>query len=178
MTRSGSTLRTPADPEAGWRRSPTVIACAGRQATIWRIRQAKRARTGSRRTLPGHDQGELAGRGLRGQAGAAARQNKDIHDAEPVGTDRRADRLDDSGVGSLLAVRTVPADYGPVRSPLDLALGDPRLLELFFLDLLDLGYYIAPRGYMPLSPALTSAQLAAFVVAVQQIVRSRAAQWA
>src|SRR5258708_36196362 len=25
----------PADPKAGWRRSPTVIACVGRQATIW-----------------------------------------------------------------------------------------------------------------------------------------------
>jgi hypothetical protein len=73
----------------------------------------------------------------------------------------------DSGVGSLLAVHAVPADYGPVRSPRDLALADPRLLELFFLNLLDPGYYIAPRGYMALSLALTSAQLAAFAVAVQ-----------
>ena len=65
-----------------------------------------------------------------------------------------------------------------MRSPRDLAHSDPRLLELFFLDLLDLGYYIAPRGYMALSLALTRDQLADFVRAVQQILRSRAPLWA
>jgi glutamate-1-semialdehyde 2,1-aminomutase len=83
-----------------------------------------------------------------------------------------------TGVGSLLAVHALPTDYGPVRSPRDLAHGDPRLLELVFLDLLDLGYYIAPRGYMALSLALTSDQLADFVRAMQQILRSRSALWA
>src|SRR5262249_9539377 len=83
-----------------------------------------------------------------------------------------------TGVGSLLAVHALPADYGPVRSPRDLAHGDSRLLELFFLDLLELGYYIAPRGYMALSLALTSDQLADFVQAVDKAVRTRAALWA
>jgi glutamate-1-semialdehyde 2,1-aminomutase len=83
-----------------------------------------------------------------------------------------------SGAGSLLAVHALPADSGPVRSPRDLARGDPRLLELLFLDLLDLGYYIAPRGYMALSLALTSDQLADFVRAVEQVLHSRAALWA
>jgi glutamate-1-semialdehyde 2,1-aminomutase len=69
-----------------------------------------------------------------------------------------------TGVGSLMAVG-VSGD------------SDPGLLELLFLDLLDLGYYIAPRGYMALSLALSSAQLAAFVAAVEQIVRSRAPLW-
>jgi len=43
---------------------------------------------------------------------------------------------------------------------------------------LDLGYYIAPRGYMALSLALTRDQLADFVRAVQEVLRSRAALWA
>jgi glutamate-1-semialdehyde 2,1-aminomutase len=70
-----------------------------------------------------------------------------------------------TGVGSLLAVHIAGH-------------GDPRLLELLFLDLLDRGYYIAPRGYLALSLALSSAQLAAFVAAVEQIVRSRSPLWA
>jgi glutamate-1-semialdehyde 2,1-aminomutase len=69
-----------------------------------------------------------------------------------------------TGVGSLLAVHASGE-------------GDQRLLELLFLDLLDHGYYIAPRGYMALSLALSSDQLAAFVAAVEQIVRSRAPLW-
>src|SRR5258706_8916574 len=80
-----------------------------------------------------------------------------------------------TGVGSLLAVHAVS---GTVRSPRDLAQSDPRLLEVLFLDLLDLGYYMAPRGYMALSLALTRDQLAEFVRAVQQVLRSRAALWA
>jgi len=64
----------------------------------------------------------------------------------------------------------IAAGSGPERS---------RLLEVLFLDLLDLGYYIAPRGYMALSLALTRDQLADFVRAVQEVLRSeRAALWA
>jgi glutamate-1-semialdehyde 2,1-aminomutase len=80
-----------------------------------------------------------------------------------------------TGVGSLLAVHPTTA---PLRSPADLSGSDPRLLELLFLDLLELGYYIAPRGYMALSLALTPGQLAGFVQAVDQAVRTRAALWA
>jgi len=80
-----------------------------------------------------------------------------------------------TGVGSLLAVHAATA---PVRSLGDLDQGDPRLLELLFLDLLELGYYIAPRGYMALSLALTSGQLAGFVEAVGQVLHTRAGLWA
>jgi glutamate-1-semialdehyde 2,1-aminomutase len=80
-----------------------------------------------------------------------------------------------TGVGSLLAVHAATA---PVRSPSDLDQGDPRLLELLFLDLLELGYYIAPRGYMALSLALTPSQLTGFVAAVGKILRTRAELWA
>jgi len=80
-----------------------------------------------------------------------------------------------TGVGSLLAVHAATA---PVRSLGDLSGGDPRLLELLFLDLLERGYYIAPRGYMALSLALTASQLAGFVAAVGQVLEARAALWA
>ena len=79
-----------------------------------------------------------------------------------------------TGVGSLLAMHPTTA---VVHRPADLLGSDHRLLELLFLDLLELGYYIAPRGYMALSLALTSSQLAGFVQAVSTILRTRAALW-
>jgi glutamate-1-semialdehyde 2,1-aminomutase len=79
-----------------------------------------------------------------------------------------------TGVGSLLAIHATTA---PVHSPKDLGDADPRLLELLFLDLLELGYYIAPRGYMALSLALTPGQLAGFVRAVGEVLHTRAGLW-
>jgi glutamate-1-semialdehyde 2,1-aminomutase len=79
-----------------------------------------------------------------------------------------------TGVGSLLAIHATTAT---VRRPADLRRSDDRLLELLFLDLLELGYYIAPRGYMALSLALTASQLAGFVQAVGTILHTRAALW-
>jgi len=72
----------------------------------------------------------------------------------------------------------IHATTAPVHSPKDLGDADPRLLELLFLDLLELGYYIAPRGYMALSLALTPGQLAGFVQAVDEILHTRADLWA
>jgi len=80
-----------------------------------------------------------------------------------------------TGVGSLM---TIHATTGPVRSPADLSQADPRLLELLFLDLLELGYYIAPRGYLALSLAVTPGQLTGFSQAVDASVRARAGLWA
>jgi len=77
-----------------------------------------------------------------------------------------------TGVGSLLAIHPTASQ---VRSPNDLADSDARLLEVLFLDLLELGYYMAPRGYMALSLALTAGQLAGFLRAVDQVLRVRAA---
>jgi glutamate-1-semialdehyde 2,1-aminomutase len=79
-----------------------------------------------------------------------------------------------TGVGSLLAVHSTAV---PLRAPRDLRQSDPRLLELLFLDLLEAGYYMAPRGYMALSLALSDEQLAGFVAAVGEFVRSRSALW-
>jgi glutamate-1-semialdehyde 2,1-aminomutase len=80
-----------------------------------------------------------------------------------------------TGVGTLLNVHPVT---GPVTSPADLADGEPRLLELLFLDLLERGYYLAPRGYLALSLAVTPAQLDGFGQAVTEILAERAALWA
>ncbi|MGN6793854.1 MAG: aspartate aminotransferase family protein, partial [Streptosporangiaceae bacterium] len=77
-----------------------------------------------------------------------------------------------TGIGSLLAVHATAA---PLRAQRDLQQSDPRLQELLFLDLLEVGYYIAPRGYMALSLALSEEQLAGFVAAVQEFLGSRAA---
>ena len=79
-----------------------------------------------------------------------------------------------TGAGSLLAVHATAA---PLRSPGDLKQSDPRLQELLFLDLLEAGYYIAPRGYMALSLALTEDQLAGFVAAVQEFLGARVGLW-
>ena len=79
-----------------------------------------------------------------------------------------------TGVGSILAVHATTAE---IRSRADLSDSDPRLLELLFLDLLEHGYYIAPRGYLALSLALTPDQLTGFVRAVEQILRFRAELW-
>ena len=43
--------------------------------------------------------------------------------------------------------------------------------------LLERGYYVAPRGYLALSLAVTPEQLDGFVGAVGDAVRQRAALW-
>jgi len=82
-----------------------------------------------------------------------------------------------TGAGSLLAIHAIHAAAQPARSARDLARSDARLLELLFLDLLERGYYIAPRGYLALSLALTAAQLAGFVQAVAETLAGRAGLW-
>ncbi len=79
-----------------------------------------------------------------------------------------------TGIGTLLAIH---ATAGPVTSPADLVTAEPRLLELAFLDLLEHGYYLAPRGYLALSLALSADQLAGFVRAVEQVLGDRAPLW-
>jgi glutamate-1-semialdehyde 2,1-aminomutase len=80
-------------------------------------------------------------------------------------------RLQVTGVGTLLTLHPVT---GPIARPEDLAAADPRLKELLFLDLLEEGHYIAPRGYLALSLALTDDQLHGFVAAVERVLVTRA----
>lgn len=65
-----------------------------------------------------------------------------------------------TGWGSILGVH---ATEGPVRSPRDLGVVDPRVGELLFHRLLARGYYIARRGFIALSLAVTDDQLDGFV---------------
>ena len=79
-----------------------------------------------------------------------------------------------TGVGSLMALHATP---GPVRRPDDLSAADPWLQELLFLDLLESGWYIAPRGYIALSLALTEDHLAGFTAAIDAWLDRRAPLW-
>ncbi len=79
-----------------------------------------------------------------------------------------------TGVGSLL---TVHATTARIRRPEDLVGADPRLLELLFLDLLERGYYIAPRGYLALSLAVSEDDVEGFLSAVADAVGDRRGLW-
>jgi glutamate-1-semialdehyde 2,1-aminomutase len=68
-----------------------------------------------------------------------------------------------SGWGSLTNVHPVA---GPVRSPDDLRAADPRWRQLFFFELLEAGFYLAPRGYLALSMDITDEDVEAFLDAV------------
>jgi glutamate-1-semialdehyde 2,1-aminomutase len=57
-----------------------------------------------------------------------------------------------TGMGSLMTMHTVA---GPVTSPADLAHADATLKELLFHELIERGMYIAPRGYIAMSVAIT-----------------------
>jgi glutamate-1-semialdehyde 2,1-aminomutase len=80
-----------------------------------------------------------------------------------------------TGVGSLMAVHPTLAD---IRRPEDLVGVDDRLRELLFLDLLEEGFYIAPRGYIALSLALSDEQLNAFAKALGRVLDARAPVYA
>ncbi len=76
-----------------------------------------------------------------------------------------------SGIGSLMNVhpaRTPPQNYA------NSAAADDRLRELLFLDLLDAGYYVARRGFIALSLAVTEEDLNAFCQAFQDVLIDRA----
>ena len=67
-----------------------------------------------------------------------------------------------TGSGSLMTIHPTP---GPVVRRSDLAGVDERWRRLLFHELLERGCYIAERGYLALSLAVTDAQLEAFVEA-------------
>jgi glutamate-1-semialdehyde 2,1-aminomutase len=71
-----------------------------------------------------------------------------------------------TGAGSLMAIH--PTTAGVHRAE-DVASCDPALRELLFLGLLERGYYIAPRGYMALSLAVTGEQLVGFLHALRGV---------
>jgi len=72
-----------------------------------------------------------------------------------------------SGMGSLMTIHAVD---GPVSSPHDLADADPMLKELLFHELLERGIYLAPRGYIALSVAISDDDCDRIVAAVAESV--------
>ncbi len=76
-----------------------------------------------------------------------------------------------TGLGSLL---TAHFHQGPIRGPADIAGVDPGLRELFHLDMLDRGFYLARRGMIALSLEIGAAEMDAFVEAVAEFLESRA----
>ncbi|MEK9664580.1 MAG: aminotransferase class III-fold pyridoxal phosphate-dependent enzyme [Candidatus Nanopelagicales bacterium] len=75
-----------------------------------------------------------------------------------------------TGRGSMVGIHPVP---GPVNTYGDIADADDRLRELLYLDLLERGYYMAPRGFIALSLEITDADIAGFVAAVDDALASR-----
>ena len=69
-----------------------------------------------------------------------------------------------TGAGSMMTIHPAP---GPVERWSDIASVDSRWRRLLFHDLLARGYYIAERGYLALSLALTDQQLNGFVAAAR-----------
>ena len=55
----------------------------------------------------------------------------------------------------------------------DLAAADDRKRELLFLDLLERGWYVAPRGFIALSIEVTDDDIDGFVAAVADALASR-----
>ncbi len=75
-----------------------------------------------------------------------------------------------TGQGSLMNVHPLA---GPLASVAALAAADDRRRELLYLDLLEAGCYIARRGFIALSLALTDADLDHFVAAFDDVLTSR-----
>jgi glutamate-1-semialdehyde 2,1-aminomutase len=72
-------------------------------------------------------------------------------------------RFELMGLGSL---RNFHYTAGPAHAP--------TALSLLFFDLLERGYYIAPRGFIALSIPLDDATLDGFVDAVREVMLGRA----
>jgi glutamate-1-semialdehyde 2,1-aminomutase len=114
-----------------------------------------------------------------GHAGLTEVYTPDVAERHTARGDALRDRLNDvlgrsgtpfqvTGLGTLMNIHATTA---PIRRIDDLAGADERLRELLFLDLLDRGYYIAARGYLALSLAVTDDQLDGFVAAVDTAAR-------
>lgn len=106
-----------------------------------------------------------------------------LDDARLDALNARGDRLRESlqavmapygwtatGMGSMVGLHPVP---GPVDSPADIAAADDRRRELLFLDLLERGWYVAPRGFIALSIEVTDDDIDGFVAAVADALAAR-----
>jgi glutamate-1-semialdehyde 2,1-aminomutase len=76
-----------------------------------------------------------------------------------------------TGIGSLMAAHFTT---GPVRNPTDAARGSADARDLFFLDMLDRGFYLAKRGMVAMSMMVGEAETDAFAAAVEEFLDARA----
>jgi len=77
-----------------------------------------------------------------------------------------------TGVGSLMNIH---ACEGAIRCPEEAAAGDDRVKELFFLDMLEAGFYMARRGFVALTLAVTDRDIDEFLCAAAGFVAGRRA---
>jgi glutamate-1-semialdehyde 2,1-aminomutase len=79
-----------------------------------------------------------------------------------------------TGWGSLLNLHPVGggSTSAAVTNPDDLAHVDPRARELLWFGLLERGFYVAPRGYLALSLAITDDDLDRFTGALVDVART------
>lgn len=77
-----------------------------------------------------------------------------------------------TGMGSLMNLHAM---VGKIERPEDLAASDDRVKEMIFFDLIDRGFYIARRGFIALSLAVTEADLDRFVEAFTDVLVARKA---
>lgn len=75
-----------------------------------------------------------------------------------------------TGMGSLMNLHAM---VGTIGRPEDLAASDDRVKEMLFFDLLDRGFYMARRGFIALSLAVTDADLNRFVEAFGDVLVAR-----
>ena len=75
-----------------------------------------------------------------------------------------------TGLGSMLAPHFRP---GPVAAPYAATAAEDGLRELFFLDMLAAGIYLARRGMVALSLPVTEADCGRFVAAVEEFIAAR-----
>ncbi|KAK5165149.1 uncharacterized protein LTR77_009247 [Saxophila tyrrhenica] len=76
-----------------------------------------------------------------------------------------------TGYGSIMCFHFTESTVEDVRSPQDLKDDDKTLSSIFHLFMLERGYYIARRGFLALSLALTEEQLDGFVEVVREFLR-------
>ncbi|MBM3600989.1 MAG: aminotransferase class III-fold pyridoxal phosphate-dependent enzyme [Alphaproteobacteria bacterium] len=75
-----------------------------------------------------------------------------------------------TGIGSMMTVHVL---RGAIRSPDDLARKDKRWADLFHLDMIGRGYYLARRGMITLSLPMTDADLDGFAQAIEDWLDER-----
>ncbi|MEM7564335.1 MAG: aminotransferase class III-fold pyridoxal phosphate-dependent enzyme, partial [Pseudomonadota bacterium] len=79
-----------------------------------------------------------------------------------------------TGKGSLMNLHATGAE---INSPNDLVASDDRLKELVFLDLLELGIYIARRGFVSLMLPLEKADYLRLICAMEKVLEARCSLW-